>query len=69
MFLKKDNQKNRDKTYMELALNLASERVGVTGMNPSEGCVIVKDNEIISIGQTSFNGRPHAEFNALNKTI
>ena len=65
MFLKKDNQKNRDKTYMKLALNLASERIGLTGMNPSVGCVIVKDNEIISIGQTSFNGRPHAEYNAI----
>ena len=62
---KKDNQKNRDKIYMKLALNLASERIGLTGMNPSVGCVIVKDNEIISIGQTSFNGRPHAEYNAI----
>ena len=50
---------------MKLALNLASERIGLTGTNPSVGCVIVKDNEVISVGQTSFNGRPHAEHNAI----
>ena len=50
---------------MELALDLAKEREGHTGTNPSVGCVIVKDDEIISIGQTSVKGRPHAEFNAI----
>ena len=65
VFLKKDNQKKIDKVYMELALNLARENVGLTGPNPSVGCVIVKNNEIISFGQTSFNGRPHAEYNAI----
>jgi diaminohydroxyphosphoribosylaminopyrimidine deaminase / 5-amino-6-(5-phosphoribosylamino)uracil reductase len=50
---------------MELALDLAKARVGHTGTNPSVGCVIVKDDKIISIGQTSINGRPHAEFNAI----
>ena len=46
---------------MELALDLAKSREGHTGSNPSVGCVIVKNDKIISIGQTSFNGRPHAE--------
>ena len=40
---------------MELALNLAKARHGLTGINPSVGCVIVKDNRIISIG---YNGMP-----------
>ena len=53
---------------MRLALNLASQRIGFTGTNPSVGCVIVKNNEIISIGQTSDNGRPHAEINAIKNT-
>ena len=65
MSLRKDNHKKKDNFYMKLALELASDRVGLTGINPSVGCVIVKDNEIISIGQTSINGRPHAEFNAI----
>lgn len=50
---------------MELALDLAKSREGHTGSNPSVGCVIVKDDKIISIGQTSLNGRPHAEYNAI----
>jgi diaminohydroxyphosphoribosylaminopyrimidine deaminase/5-amino-6-(5-phosphoribosylamino)uracil reductase len=45
---------------MGIALDLAKARHGLTGENPSVGCVIVKDDEIISIGQTGFNGRPHA---------
>ena len=54
-----------DKKFMKLALSLASERIGLTGENPSVGCVIVKDNEIISTGQTGYHGRPHAEINAI----
>ena len=50
---------------MKLALNLASERYGLTGPNPSVGCVIVKNDQIISVGQTGLNGRPHAEYNAI----
>ena len=50
---------------MKLALNLASQKIGLTGTNPSVGCVIVKNDEIISIGQTSDKGRPHAEINAI----
>ena len=53
---------------MELALDLAKSRHGLTGSNPSVGCVIVKNDKIISIGQTSFNGRPHAESNAINNS-
>ncbi len=51
---------------MRLALSLASERIGLTGTNPSVGCVIVKNKEIISIGQTGYGGRPHAENVAIN---
>ncbi len=54
---------------MEIALDLARSRHGLTGPNPSVGCVIVKNNRIISIGQTSFNGRPHAEFNAIKNSF
>ena len=50
---------------MNLALDLARAREGLTGTNPSVGCIIVKNDKIISIGQTSFNGRPHAETNAI----
>ena len=53
---------------MGLALNLASARHGLTGENPSVGCVIVRNDKIISIGQTGFNGRPHAESNAIKNS-
>ena len=53
---------------MSLALTLASARHGLTGENPSVGCVIVKNNEIISIGQTGYNGRLHAEFHAIKNS-
>ena len=54
---------------MRLAINLASARKRLTGNNPSVGCVIVKNNKIISIGQTGYNGRPHAEINAINNSF
>ena len=65
MSLKKDNFSKKEIFYMKLALNLAGERIGLTGTNPSVGCVIVKNNKILSTGQTSLNGRPHAEYNAI----
>ena len=65
MSTKKDKFTLKDKFYMEIALDLARSRHGLTGSNPSVGCVIVKNDKIISVGQTSFNGRPHAEFNAI----
>ncbi len=69
MSTKKDNFSIKDKIYMEIALDLARSREGHTGSNPSVGCVIVKNDNIISIGQTSINGRPHAELNAINNSI
>ena len=65
MSTKKDKFNHKDHFYMNLALNLARQRVGLTGENPSVGCVIVKNNEVISFGQTGYNGRPHAEYNAI----
>ena len=65
MSIKKDKFSFKDQLYMELALDLAKAREGHTGTNPSVGCVIVKDDDIISVSQTSFNGRPHAEYNAI----
>ena len=65
MSTKKDKFSFKDCIFMDLALDLAKARQGHTGLNPSVGCVITKKDKIISIGQTSFNGRPHAEFNAI----
>ena len=65
MSTRKDKFSKKDSFFMNLALNLARDRVGLTGDNPPVGCEIVKNNEVISIGQTGLNGRPHAEFNAI----
>ena len=67
MSSKKDKSNNLDNYFMSIAMNLAKERIGLTGLNPSVGCVIVKNNKILSFGQTGFNGRPHAEYIAINK--
>ncbi len=55
--------------FSNLAFNIAESNVGKTNKNPSVGCVIVKNNSVISSGVTSFNGRPHAEYNALSKNL
>ena len=68
MSTKKDKFSFKDQLYMGLALDLAKAREGLTGSNPSVGCVIIKNDKIISIGQTSFNGRPHAEYNAIKNS-
>ena len=68
MSTRKDRFSIKDKKYMSLALSLASARHGLTGENPSVGCVIVKNDDIISIGQTGYNGRPHAEYNAIKNS-
>ena len=69
MSSKKDKFSLKDKEFMRLALNLAKARKGLTGDNPSVGCVIVKNDKIISIGQTGYDGRPHAEANAINNSF
>ena len=55
--------------FSNLAFNLAERHIGNTRTNPSVGCIVVKNESVISSGVTSINGRPHAEFNALNKNI
>ena len=68
MSTRKDKFSKQDIKYMNLALILARARHGFTGPNPSVGCVIVKNDKIISIGQTGYGGRPHAEYNAIKNS-
>ena len=67
MSLKKDNFTKFDKKIMHFAINLANINKGLTGTNPSVGCVIVKNKKIASYGATNTNGTPHAETIALKK--
>ena len=57
--------KTNHNNFLKLAFNIAKVNLGKTSLNPSVGCVVVKNNSVISSGCTSINGRPHAEFNAL----
>ncbi|MBK8545682.1 MAG: riboflavin biosynthesis protein RibD [Caulobacteraceae bacterium] len=53
---------------MRRALSLASPGVGLTGDNPSVGCVIVRDGVVIAEARTADSGRPHAEERAVALT-
>ncbi len=56
-----------DKKFLRIALNLARRNVGLTGKNPSVGCVITHGDTILGRGNTQFNGRPHAEVMAIKQ--
>ncbi|HEX7057572.1 MAG TPA: bifunctional diaminohydroxyphosphoribosylaminopyrimidine deaminase/5-amino-6-(5-phosphoribosylamino)uracil reductase RibD [Bacilli bacterium] len=55
-----------DEEYMRLALKMAEQCQGQTGINPAVGCVLVKDGRIVGLGAHLERGGPHAEINALN---
>lgn len=60
--------KRRDQRMMGRALALARLNQGLTGKNPSVGCVIVDaDGHIAGEGVTGAGGRPHAEEIALEE--
>ena len=61
------NVSKEDKKFLKLALNLARRNVGLTGKNPSVGCVITCGDIIVGRGNTQLGGRPHAEVMAINK--
>jgi len=60
---------NKKSFYLKLAFHQAEINLGSTSSNPSVGCIVVKNNSVISSGRTSYNGRPHAEANALKKSV
>ena len=65
----KNNTLKKNSHLLLLAFEQAKINLGSTKTNPSVGCIIEKDGSVISSGHTSLNGRPHGEFNALNKRI
>ncbi len=56
----KQNKQSKHSFFMNLALMQAQKNLGNTKENPAVGCVIVKNDCIISAGYTGINGRPHA---------
>ena len=55
--------------WMKYAILQGFRSKGSTGKNPPVGCVIVKNNILLSHGRTGKNGRPHAEEEAINKIV
>lgn len=51
--------------FIQIALNLAKQGMGYVAPNPMVGCVIVKDNAIVSEGYHQKYGEAHAEVNAI----
>ncbi len=56
-----------DWVYMQTAIGLAERGLGQTWPNPSVGCVIVAENNVVGRGWTQPGGRPHAETEALRR--
>ena len=58
-----------DREYMSRALELAAQGRFTTSPNPTVGCVLVVDGEIIGEGYTRPVGGNHAEVEALNAAL
>lgn len=54
-----------DIRFMGRAIALARGNMGQTWPNPSVGCVIVRDGEVVAEAATAPGGRPHAEEQAV----
>lgn len=68
MSVKLDTEK-LDIKFMSYAIALSRKNLGLCGENPSVGCVITIEDEIITTGVTEKGGRPHGEIVAINKVI
>jgi diaminohydroxyphosphoribosylaminopyrimidine deaminase/5-amino-6-(5-phosphoribosylamino)uracil reductase len=54
-----------DAHWMRVALNIGARHIGRCAPNPSVGCVIVRDDQVLASAVTAVGGRPHAEAQAL----
>src|SRR6201996_5016965 len=54
-----------DRRFMQAALALARRGLGNVWPNPTVGCVLAPDGEVVGRGWTQPGGRPHGETEAL----
>jgi len=58
---------NSDERWMERALALAEESVGLTSPNPAVGCVLINDGVVVGEGSHLYDDKDHAEVIALKQ--
>ncbi|WP_337266548.1 bifunctional diaminohydroxyphosphoribosylaminopyrimidine deaminase/5-amino-6-(5-phosphoribosylamino)uracil reductase RibD [Oryzifoliimicrobium ureilyticus] len=54
-----------DRKFMAEAIQLGLTHLGLTGSNPSVGCLLVNEGVVVGRAVTAMGGRPHAETQAL----
>lgn len=59
------NTEDQDARWMNMAVELAGNGIGLTAPNPCVGAVIVHENRVIGSGFHEKAGLPHAERNAI----
>ena len=59
----------RDRHYMQRALELAQRGLYTTDPNPRVGCVLVRDGRVLGEGWHERAGEAHAEVNALRAAV
>lgn len=58
---------NQDSHFLQHALRVGARHLGRTWPNPSVGCVLVKNGQVVGAAATAETGRPHAETQALQQ--
>jgi diaminohydroxyphosphoribosylaminopyrimidine deaminase / 5-amino-6-(5-phosphoribosylamino)uracil reductase len=57
----------QDEHHLQRALELAQQAVGLASPNPTVGCVLVRDGEVLGEGAHHYAERDHAEIAALKQ--
>jgi diaminohydroxyphosphoribosylaminopyrimidine deaminase / 5-amino-6-(5-phosphoribosylamino)uracil reductase len=57
----------QDERHLKRALELAQEAVGLASPNPTVGCVLVREGEVLGEGAHHYADRDHAEIAALKQ--
>ncbi len=58
---------NKDRHFMQMALELAARAAGRTSPNPMVGAVVVRNGQVVGRGYHAKAGTPHAEVHALRE--
>lgn len=56
-----------DERYLQQALELARQGVGLASPNPCVGAVLVHEGQVVGLGSHTYEGRKHAEILALEQ--